>query len=66
MKWTSSDIIVLILTATIAIVLIAVVLKSAITGDKISPENAEIVGKLLYAIVALIGVYLGNNMKKQN
>ena len=64
MKWTPTDIIALILVLTVAITLVASVARPTITGDKISPDSAVIIGRLLSAMLALIGVYLGNKMKK--
>ena len=65
MKWTPVDIIVLILAVTIAFTLMAVVLISVISGERLSPAGVTIIGRLMSAIIALVGVYIGNKMKKQ-
>ena len=64
MNWTSTDIIVLILVIIVAVVMIGSIARPSITGDKISPDGIDIIGKLMASIIALIGVYIGNKLKK--
>lgn len=64
MKWTPTDLIALIITITICLILLTVVGRSTIVGDPLEPGGREIVGKLMYALITLLGVYVGNKIKK--
>ncbi len=64
MKLESPDIIVLILTGTIAIILISAIMGATISGKQITEWGAEILGDLSMALVAIISMYIGNRMKK--
>jgi len=58
------DLIALILTSTLAVILISIVLTSLITGEKMSEPGLDIMGKLIMALVALISLYLGSKLNK--
>lgn len=65
MKWKPIDVIVLILTCSIAIMLISVILGSLISGKQLTPEGRELMGKIDLALIAIISFYVGNKTSKR-
>ena len=58
------DLVILILTSTIAIILVSIVFVSLVTGEKMSEQGVKIIGDIMIALVALIGLYLGSKLNK--
>ena len=60
------DWIAIIITGTIALVIIIIVLGSVITGNKMSPDGIKILGDLLIALVAIISMYVGSKIRNKD
>lgn len=59
-----TDIVVLILAGTLAIIQIMVIIGALISGEPMTDKGAEIMGDLVLGEVAIISYYIGNRTKK--
>jgi multisubunit Na+/H+ antiporter MnhF subunit len=57
------DKIALIVTVTISFILVTIVLGPFITGRVLSDDKAQIIGNLISAFMAIIGMYVGAKLK---
>jgi len=63
-NWSPSDIIMLILSATISIILITIFVELAFTDIPMSDTGAKIVGGLIASIISIISMYIGAKIQK--
>ena len=59
------DQVILILTVTIAILLITVIIGATIRGEHLTPTGSKIIGNMTLAMIAIISLYVGNKMNKK-
>ena len=59
------DKVVLILTRTIAIILITVILGATIRGEPLSETGSKIIGNMSLALIAIISLYVGSKLNRK-
>ncbi len=63
-SWTPLDVIVAVLAAAITFVLMFSIVEPLITHLPISEDKTELMSELLTAVIAMIALYIGANIKK--
>ncbi len=63
-SWTPLDVIVAVLAAAITFVLMFSIVEPLITHLPISDDKTELMSELLTAVIAMIALYIGANIKK--
>jgi len=58
------DKVVIILTATIALILLTVIIGATIRGQPLSETGAKIIGNMSLAMIAIISLYVGSKLNK--
>ena len=59
------DLIVLILTAAIALILVIVVVGATIRGEPLNETGSKIVGNMSLAMIAIISLYIGSKLNNK-
>ena len=60
MEWKPKDIIIMILASAVAILIVAIPIIRFVMNEPVNSEAAKIIGAILTAIIALIGVHIGS------
>lgn len=60
------DYIAIIVTFTVALILLSTVLGPIITGRALSDEKAQLVSNLISSFIAIIGMYVGAKLRTGN
>ena len=63
-NWSPSDIVMLVLSSTVAIVLISIFIETAFRNEPMSENNAELVAGLIASIISIISMYIGAKIQK--
>ena len=58
------DKIVIILTATIALILLVVIIGATIRGEPLTETGSKIIGNMSLAMIAIISLYVGSKLNK--
>ena len=58
------DKIVIILTATIALILLVVIVGATIRGEPLTETGSKIIGNMSLAMIAIISLYVGSKLNK--
>ncbi len=64
-KLNTPDYIALIITSTICLVILIIMIGVTIRGEPISEEGLDIIGRVLFALVAIVSLYIGASLKKK-
>lgn len=63
-NWSPSDIIMLILASTIAIILLLIFAKNATSDVPMTDNGAKLVAGLIASIISIISMYIGAKIQK--
>ena len=59
------DQVILILTFTIAVLLVTVIIGATIRGETLTPTGSKIIGNMTMAMIAIISLYVGSKINNK-